>query len=160
MNLLNEKIAEQLQLWRNHREQATDERRWILTHLENSLSEKEAGSLSVVSFHILSALVTSEKTGVELAEILHVTRGGITRATRNLLKFSLITSFQSADDRKKIFYRLTEKGQKFATIHDQMHQEMTQLFEENLFDKYNETEKNLILKFLTDANKVEEKLNL
>ena len=122
---------------------------WILEQLDNDKLEKEVLTLSVVALHILSALTKEDLTGIELATKLSVTRGGVTRAVQNLIKYQFLTTYQSESDKKKIFYHLTVKGRKVATIHDKMHKIMDIKLGQ-IFNKYNEQEKSIILSFLSD----------
>ncbi len=78
----------------------------------------------------------------------------MTRAVQNLIKYQFLTTYQSESDKKKIFYHLTVKGRKVATIHDKMHKIMDIRLGQ-IFDKYNEQEKSIILSFLSDFNLTE-----
>lgn len=151
---LNQQISKELRELRHATDNRSQERSWILAQLDNDKLEKEVLTLSVVALHILSALTKEDLTGIELATKLSVTRGGVTRAVKNLIKYQFLTTYQSESDKKKIFYHLTVKGRKVATIHDKMHKIMGIKLGQ-IFDKYNEQEKSIILNFLSDFNLTE-----
>jgi DNA-binding MarR family transcriptional regulator len=151
---LNQQISKELRELRHATDNRSQERSWILAQLDNDKLEKEVLTLSVVALHILSALTKEDLTGIELATKLSVTRGGVTRAVQNLIKYQFLTTYQSESDKKKIFYHLTVKGRKVATIHDKMHKIMDIRLGQ-IFDKYNEQEKSIILSFLSDFNLTE-----
>ena len=154
---LNQEISKALHELRHATDNRSQERKWILEQLNSEKLEKEVLTLSVVALHTLSALTKKDLTGIELATILSVTRGGVTRAAQNLIKYQFLTTYQSENDKKKIFYHLTAKGQKVAAIHDKMHKIMD-LKLGKIFEKYDENEKSIILKFLADFNLTEAQL--
>ena len=151
---LNQQISKELHELRHATDNRSQERSWILEQLDNDKLQKEVLTLSVVALHILSALTKEDLTGIELATKLSVTRGGVTRAVQNLIKYQFLTTYQSESDKKKIFYHLTVKGRKVATIHDKMHKIMDIKLGQ-IFNKYNEQEKSIILSFLSDFNLTE-----
>ena len=146
---LDKKISKELHELRHATDNRSQERKWIDDKLE-----KEVLTLSVVALHILSALTKKDLTGIELATKLSVTRGGVTRAVQNLIKHQFLTTYQADNDKKKIYYHITTKGLKVASIHDKMHKIMD-LKLGQIFDKYNENEKSIILNFLSDFNLTE-----
>ncbi|MFV0559801.1 MAG: MarR family winged helix-turn-helix transcriptional regulator [Enterococcus sp.] len=134
------------------------EQKWIEKSLEGSSLKKIVKNLSITSLHILSALETNEKTGIELAEELSVTRGGITRAAKKLAEYKLITSKKLPHDDKKIYYFLTEAGQEIAEKHDLLHVEIKNKIVDQLSAKYSEEELNTVATFLKDLATIESEL--
>lgn len=132
------------------------EQEWIEERLIDDNLQKVVAKLSIVALHILSALETKSKTGVELATELQVTRGGITRAAKKLLQFELITAKKALNDKKKIYYALTSNGKVVAKLHDEMHQEIITEIEEKFSDKYSENELKTIIRFLHDLREFED----
>lgn len=151
---LDKKISKELHELRHATDNRSQERKWILEQVNDDKLEKEVLTLSVVALHILSALTKKDLTGIELATKLSVTRGGVTRAVQNLIKHQFLTTYQAYNDKKKIYYHITTKGLKVASIHDKMHKIMD-LKLGQIFDKYNENEKSIILNFLSDFNLTE-----
>lgn len=127
------------------------ERQWILAQLKNPDLATVVSGLSIVALHLLSELQSGEKTGIQLAKELDVTRGGVTRAAKTLLESNLINANKHPDDQKKIFYELTPQGQEVAAVHTQLHQKMKQELGEKIASKYTTEDLNLVAKFLDDV---------
>lgn len=118
MNKVNEKtinkIRHTIELLRVQHSNihGSQEQQWIQEHLTDKKLKQEVLNLSIVAFHILSVLESGEQTGIEIAEKINVTRGGVTRAAKKLLQYGLITAVKHPDDKKKIYYSLTSNGKK------------------------------------------------
>ncbi|MED4684481.1 MarR family transcriptional regulator [Bacillus mycoides] len=83
----------------------------------------------------------------KLAESFYMTRGAISRITKKLIKKGLIESYQKSDNKKEIYFRLTEQGKVIYKIHEDLHKE----FEERdkvVFDQVTEEEFESILSFV------------
>ncbi|PGB01587.1 MarR family transcriptional regulator [Bacillus toyonensis] len=83
----------------------------------------------------------------KLAKSFYMTRGAISRITKKLIKKSLIESYQKSDNKKEIYFRLTEQGKVIYKIHEDLHKE----FEERdkvVFDQVTEEEFDSILSFV------------
>lgn len=59
----------------------------------------------------------------KLAESLFMTNGAISKITQKLIKKGYIESYQKPDNKKEIYFRLTEQGRAVYTIHEELHQE-------------------------------------
>lgn len=59
----------------------------------------------------------------KLAESLYMTRGAISKITKKLIKKGVIESYQKPDNKKEIYFRLTEQGKKIYKIHEDLHKE-------------------------------------
>ncbi|QNQ81019.1 MarR family transcriptional regulator [Lactobacillus sp. PV034] len=135
---------------RTHTDSSSKEKRWIQLHLSDPQLTKIIPSLSVVALHILSILEKKDLTGIDLANKLNVTRGGITRAAQKLITNNLVQTFKHEDDQKRIYYSLTSQGAKIAKVHDQMHMRINNKFEQFIKNKYSSADLNLIGGFLSD----------
>lgn len=131
------------------------ERQWIERKIDNPKLKSKVADLSIVSLHVLSALETGEKTGVEIAEELSVTRGGVTRAAKKLLTKDLIKAGKKPNNQKNIYYGLTATGKKIAQVHDDMHRMLKQKMVNALGKKYSAQELQLVSSFLDDFIKQE-----
>ncbi|WP_024620054.1 MarR family transcriptional regulator [Metaclostridioides mangenotii] len=60
---------------------------------------------------------------IKLADSLYMTRSAISKLTKKLMKKGLIESYQKPDNRKEIYFRLTEKGVAINKIHEELHKE-------------------------------------
>ena len=59
----------------------------------------------------------------KLAESFYVTRGAISRMAKKLIKKGIIESYQKLNNKKEIYFRLTEQGKAINKIHEEMHKE-------------------------------------
>lgn len=113
-----------------------------------------AGGLSIIALHILSPLKEDDLTGIELAERLHITRGGVSRAAYKLNEFQLITLVHQADNHKNVYYHLTSEGKEIAEIHDLMHQELKKQLVQFIENHYSNEEIATIQCFLNEFSQL------
>ena len=59
----------------------------------------------------------------KLAESFYMTRGAISKITKKLIEKGLIVSYQKPDNKKEIYFRLTEQGEQINEIHEELHKE-------------------------------------
>ncbi|MFJ8521332.1 MarR family transcriptional regulator [Bacillus cereus] len=59
----------------------------------------------------------------QLAEAFYVTRGAISRMTKKLIQKGLIESYQKSENKKEVYFRLTEQGKEIYKIHEDLHKE-------------------------------------
>lgn len=163
MNEVNEKTINMIQqtigLLRTQHSNVhgSQEQQWIQAHLTGEKLKQEVLNLSIVAFHILSVLESGEQTGIEIAEKLNVTRGGVTRAAKKLLQYDLVAATKHLDDKKKIYYSLTDKGKTLAKVHDQMHKTIKRELVDKLTAKYSMDDLKIVANFLDDLYQLEQK---
>jgi DNA-binding MarR family transcriptional regulator len=74
--------------------------------------------------HCIEAIENNGDTNLtKLAESLYMTRGAISKLTKKLIKKDLIESYQKPDNKKEIYFRLTEQGKEIFNIHKELHKE-------------------------------------
>lgn len=56
-----------------------------------------------------------------LAEAFYMTRGAISKITKKLLDKGLIESYQSPENKKEIYFKLTPKGREIFDVHENLH---------------------------------------
>lgn len=85
----------------------------------------------------------------KLAESLYMTRGAISKLTKRLINKNLIESYQSPDNKKEIYFKLTDQGKKIFEIHENLHK---QFYERDkiVFEQMTEEQFDSMLKFLED----------
>lgn len=59
----------------------------------------------------------------KLAESFYMTRSAMSKITKRLIEKGLIESYQKQDNKKEIYYRLTEQGKVIYEIHEKLHKE-------------------------------------
>lgn len=91
----------------------------------------------------------------KLAESLYMTRGAISKMTKKLIEKGIIESYQKPDNKKEIYFKLTEQGQKIYKIHDKLHKEFQER-DKVVFEKVTEEQFDSMLTFI---NKYSEHLD-
>ena len=59
----------------------------------------------------------------KLAESLYMTKGAISKITKKLIEKDFIESYQKSDNKKEIYFRLTEQGEVIYKVHEELHKE-------------------------------------
>lgn len=83
----------------------------------------------------------------QLAELLYMTRGAISKMTKKLIKSGVIESYQKPDNKKEIYFKLTEQGKKIYKIHEELHKEFQER-DKVVFDEMTEDQFDSMLNFL------------
>ncbi|QPS70645.1 winged helix DNA-binding protein [Lactococcus garvieae] len=87
-----------------------------------------------------------EPNVTKLADQLYVTRGAISKATKKLLQKEDIATFQKADNKKEIYFKLTAKGKKINQQHEQLHDEFL-ISDQPVFESFSSKDLDTILQF-------------
>ncbi|MFT8352321.1 MarR family transcriptional regulator [Clostridium saccharoperbutylacetonicum] len=96
-----------------------------------------------------------EPNVTKLAESLYMTRGAISKMTKKLIEKGIIESYQKPDNKKEIYFKLTEQGQKIYKLHDKLHKEFQER-DKVVFEKVTEEQFDSMLTFI---NKYSEHLD-
>lgn len=88
----------------------------------------------------------------KLAEALYMTRGAISKMTKKLEKRGIIESYQKPDNKKEVYFRLTEQGQEIYKLHEELHKEFRER-DEAVFEQVNEEQYDNMLCFLEKYSK-------
>lgn len=83
----------------------------------------------------------------QLAEAFYVTRGAISRMTRKLIQKGLVESYQKSENKKEIYFRLTEQGKEIYKIHEDLHKEFQER-DKAVFEQVTEEEFDSIIRFV------------
>lgn len=83
----------------------------------------------------------------KLADAFFMTRGAISKITKKLLQKGAIESYQRPDNRKEIFFRLTEQGEAVYQTHAQLHSEF-QKRDKAVFDRLTAEQMETLLSFV------------
>lgn len=88
----------------------------------------------------------------KLAEHLYMTRGAISKMTKKFMEKGIIESYQKQDNKKEIYFRLTEKGNEIYKIHDDLHREFRQR-DKAVFEQITEEQFDNMLHFIENYSK-------
>ena len=91
----------------------------ILSNLINSgLNSRYSNS----ELHCIEAIGKLERpNGVQLATLLSMTRGAVTKLAKRLLQDGIIERYTLPDNKKEIYYRLTSIGEVLSKEHEVAH---------------------------------------
>lgn len=111
-------------------------------------------NINLAEAHCIDRIGTIEYPNVtKIANEMEMTRGGISKICKRLLKKELIESFQRPDNNKEIYYRLTESGRHIYNEHKKLHSQAKQE-KLSMINSYSEYEQSIILRFLNDINRL------
>jgi DNA-binding MarR family transcriptional regulator len=83
----------------------------------------------------------------KLAESFYVTRGAISKITKKLIKKGVIESYQKPDNKKEIYFRLTEQGKAISKVHEKWHKEFQER-DKAVFEQVTEEQFDSMLSFI------------
>ncbi|QBD87697.1 MarR family transcriptional regulator [Clostridium tetani] len=125
------------------------EKQDVLSKIMNdSLFEKYGNS----EVHCIDAIGNLEKAnGTQIANYLNITRSAVSKIIRRLQKENLIISSQKPDNKKEIFYALTNEGKYIFKQHKQAH-EKWEIRDTKFLKTISTNEKETVFKFLKKFN--------
>lgn len=88
----------------------------------------------------------------KLSSKLSMTRSAISKIVKRLLNNGDITSYQNEDNKKEIYYKLTEKGKSLFDEHFRRHSAWEER-DEKFFEKIDDRDLQTVSKFLNEFNK-------
>ena len=115
--------------------------------MEDSLKGYKSSEVHCIEY--IGRNVDSNVT--KLAESFYMTRGAISKMTKKLIKKGVIESYQKPENKKEIYFRLTEQGLVIYKVHEKLHNE----FEERdraVFEQVTEAQFDSILSFMEKYN--------
>jgi DNA-binding MarR family transcriptional regulator len=83
----------------------------------------------------------------QLAEAFYVTRGAISRMTKKLIQKGLVESYQKSENKKEIYFKLTEQGKEIYKIHENLHKEFQER-DKAVFEQVTKEEFDSIISFV------------
>lgn len=110
--------------------------------------------INLLEVHCIDRIGTIDSANVtKIAKEMGLTRGSISKICKRMLGKGLIESYQRADNRKEIYYQLTEDGRQVYNEHKKIHSQARQQ-ELNLLSTFNESEQAIIFRFLNGVFKL------
>ena len=115
--------------------------------MEESLRECKSSEV-----HCIEYIGENKDSNVtKLAESFFMTRGAISKLTKKLINRGYIESYPKEDNRKEIFFKLTEKGEEIYRTHEKLHKEFSKRDEE-VFKQITEKQMDSMLEFINNYN--------
>jgi DNA-binding MarR family transcriptional regulator len=75
-----------------------------------------------------------------------MTVGAISKTTRKLIKKGVLESYRKSDNKKEIYFRLTEQGKAVFKIHDDLHREFQER-DKAVFEQVTDEQFDIMLDF-------------
>ena len=83
----------------------------------------------------------------KLAESFYMTRGAISKLTKKLIIKGIIENYQKLDNKKEIYFRLTEQGKAINKVHEELHKEFQER-DKVVFEQVTEEQFDIMLSFV------------
>lgn len=97
--------------------------------------------------HCIEYIEKNEDSNVtKLAESFYMTTGAITKLTKKLIQKGLIESYKKPDNKKEIYFKLTDEGKVIYKIHEDLHKEFRER-DKVILDQLTEEQFNSMLTF-------------
>ncbi|MFR3567589.1 MAG: MarR family transcriptional regulator [Paraclostridium sordellii] len=111
--------------------------------MEESLKEYKSSEV-----HCIEYIGSNVDTNVtKLSEYFYMTRGAMSKLTKKLIKKGVIESYQKPDNKKEIYFRLTEQGKEVYKIHEKLYKEF-QDRDKAIFEQVTEEQFDSMLNFI------------
>jgi len=94
----------------------------------------------------------SDSNVTKLAESFYMTRGAISKITKKLLIKGLIECYQNPNNKKEIYFKLTDQGHVVYKIHEELHKEFQER-DKTVFEQIPKEEFDIILSFVEQYNR-------
>jgi DNA-binding MarR family transcriptional regulator len=122
----------------------------FLNKFKMQASLKDYKSSEVHCIEYIGKNVDSNVT--KLAESFYMTRGAISKIAKKLIKKGIIESYQKPDNKKEIYFRLTEQGKEIYKIHEELHKEFRER-DKAVFEQVTEEQFDIMLSFMEKYNR-------
>ena len=124
-----------------------------MTLLNKSKMENRLKGYKPSEVHFIECIGNNEYCNVtKLAEAFFMTNGAISKLYKKLAAKGIIESYQKADNKKEIYFRLTAKGKTVYNTHKELHEEFLAR-DKVVFEQTPEKELDSMLNFALAYNK-------
>ncbi|MGX7024967.1 MarR family winged helix-turn-helix transcriptional regulator [Vagococcus hydrophili] len=120
--------------------------------LNTEKMQKALAGYTASEVHCLEYIGKEEDVNVtKLAEHFFMTRGAMSKISKKLTTKGAITSYKKSENKKEIYFELTEEGKRIFDIHEGLHAEFRKR-DEHLFEAIPEDVLEKVESFLTRYN--------
>lgn len=121
--------------------------------LDNYRMKTDLKGYKPSEIHCIEYIGSNEDSNVtKLADSFYMTRGAASKITKKLMEKDLIKSYQKPENKKEIYFKLTEKGENIYTLHEKLHEEFRER-DQTVFEPVTEEEYRIMLGFAERYNK-------
>ncbi|MFT4147077.1 MAG: MarR family transcriptional regulator [Mobilitalea sp.] len=111
--------------------------------MEESLRDYKSSEVHCIEY--IGRNVDSNVT--KLAESFYMTRSAMSKITKKLIAKGIIESYQKPDNKKEIYYKLTDQGEVVYKIHEELHKEFQER-DKVVFEQITEEQFDNMLNFM------------
>lgn len=97
------------------------EKREVFNSLEEMTFIEEYNVMEVHCIDLIEKMQDPNVT--KLAKAFHLTKGAISKLIKKLMQEGAVESYQKAENKKEIYYRITESGRLIYKKHEALHQQ-------------------------------------
>lgn len=116
--------------------------------LNKSKMEEKLKEYKPSEIHCIECINDNIDSNVtKLAESLYMTRSAISKLTKKLMDKGFIESYQKEENKKEIYFKLTEEGKRINKIHHDLHNEFKER-DKIIFDQVTEKQFDDMLNFI------------
>lgn len=120
--------------------------------LNKAKMEKSLEGYKASEVHCIEYIGKNIDTNVtKLAESFYMTKGAMSKVTKKLIKKGYIESYQKPENKKEIYFKLTEEGKEIYKIHEKLHKEFLER-DKVVFEKVTEKQFEDMIKFVERYN--------
>lgn len=102
--------------------------------------------------HTIAAVASLPEPNVtSIAQQMKMTKGAVSKIIKRLLSAQAIESYQLPDNKQKVFYSLTEKGEFLCKEHEKRHL-LWQERDKQFLSRYSQSRLTFLSEFMTDFN--------
>ena len=125
------------------------EKQDILTKL---IEENSAYDYGYSEIHTVEAIEDLQEANVtNISKHLNITKGAVSKITKRLISKNLIESYRITDNKQKIFYKLTDKGNAIYEEHKKGH-DLWLKRDSEFFKQFSKKEIDIICDFMVKYN--------
>lgn len=132
--------------------------------LNNIKMKEKLADYTATEIHCIDYIEKNNDVNVsKLASQFYMTRGAITKLTKKMMIKDLILSYQKDNNKKEIYFTLTNKGKEINKIHKKVHKDFIERdreFFKNMTDKEIETVLNFSKTFIEHLDNELERLKI
>ncbi|NFE35622.1 MarR family transcriptional regulator [Clostridium botulinum] len=120
----------------------------------NKITDNDIKGIPLSEFHVIECIGKNNMSNnIFIAKELNMTKGGISKINSKLLSKDIIKADKIENDKREIYYSLTEKGIALFKLHAHLHEKEREKLMK-ILSNYKLEEITTILKFLEDLEKV------
>jgi len=121
--------------------------------LNNSDMKDLFGNYTSAEVHCVEYIGNNEDSNVtKLAEVFLMTRGAISKMSKKLIKKGAIEYYQKPENKKEVYFRLTEQGKAIFELHKDLHNGFRER-DKIVYDLITDEQYNTIIYLITEFDK-------